>query len=135
MVGAEYGSDRGGDGFEMKARVFEKLLRRKEDGGCMVRGLRSSSSAAMNMALVATVSLDLYWEDGGRWAWDVCAGWCILMEAGGLMVACEKQQWKVEVDGRRYMAVRPAKGWEGQRELVEEMWNIIEDCKSEKRPE
>ncbi len=44
--------------------MFMKLLRRREDGGRMVRGLRSSGSAALNIAFVATGSLDLYWEDG-----------------------------------------------------------------------
>lgn len=129
LVAAEWGSSRDGPGFELKSKVFLKLLRKGEDGVCMVRGLRSSGSAAMNIAMVAAGNLDLYWEDGGCWAWDVCAGWCILMEVEGIMVGCEDGDWEVSVEGRRYMAVRPAKNGEGQREIVEEMWGIVGSCK------
>lgn len=58
LVGAEYGSDREGLGFETKVRVFGKLLKRREDGGSTARGLRSGGSAALDVALVAAGSLD-----------------------------------------------------------------------------
>jgi len=78
-VGAEWGSERNGNNFKIKREVFAKLAAAKEDGGAMVHSLRCIGSAALNLCAVATGQQDLYWE-GGCWAWDVAAGWCILIE-------------------------------------------------------
>ncbi|KAM3087066.1 hypothetical protein ACMFMG_001175 [Clarireedia jacksonii] len=124
LVGAEWGSDRSGVNFKIKTEVFEKLCAAKEDGGAMVHSLRCLGSAALNIALVATGQQDVFWE-GGCWAWDVAAGWCILVEAGGIMVSGNPGEWEIEVDHRKYLAVRGAPS--GQKNIVEEMWGVIGD--------
>lgn len=90
----------------------------------MVHSARALGSAALNLCGVASGELDLYWE-GGCWAWDVCAGWVILGEAGGMVVDGNSGVWEqrgVSVDHRRYLAVR---GGEGQRGVVEEFWGMV----------
>lgn len=122
LVCVEWGSDRSGADFEIKQKTFARLCRSRDEGGAMVHGIRSFGSAALNLCAVATGAIDVYWESG-CWAWDVCAGWCILEEAGGLMADGNKGNWDVKMDERRYLAVR--KG-EGQREFVEEFWGFVE---------
>lgn len=122
LVAVEWGSSRDGTNFAVKVETFRKLAATKESGGAMVHSMRSLGSAALNLACVAAGQLDLYWE-GGCWAWDVCAGWCILNEAGGMMVSGNPGGWKTELDSRVYLAVRGAPS--GQREIVEEFWGVI----------
>jgi myo-inositol-1(or 4)-monophosphatase len=128
LIGAEWGSDRSGVNFELKSRVFRKLTASKEDGGAMVHSLRCVGSAALNLALVAAGQQDVFWE-GGCWAWDVAAGWCILSEAGGIMASGNPGNWEPAIDGRMYLAVRGAPS--GQREIVEELWSVIGDGRME----
>ncbi|EAW12100.1 inositol monophosphatase family protein [Aspergillus clavatus NRRL 1] len=109
LIGIEWGSERTGANWEIKVRTFEKLGQTKDKGGAMVRSMRSMGSAAMNLCAVAAGHLDLYWE-GGCWAWDVCAGWIILTEAGGMIVDGNPGNWKASVDGRKYLAVRASPG-------------------------
>ena len=125
LVAVEWGSDRSGQNWETKRRTFEKLGAAEENGGAMVHSMRSMGSAALNLCAVASGALDVYWE-GGCWAWDVCAGWAILAEAGGIMVGGNPGEWDVELDSRRYLAVRPSPGGEGQKEIVQEFWNNIQ---------
>lgn len=127
-MGVEWGSDRHGNNFDLKVKVFAKLCAAKEDGGAMAHNLRSVGSAALNLAAVAAGQLDLYWE-GGCWAWDVCAGWCILTEAGGMMACGNPGNWEPTIDGRKYLAVRAAPS--GQKEIVEEMWSLMGDGRLE----
>jgi myo-inositol-1(or 4)-monophosphatase len=127
IVGAEWGSDRAGSNFELKKKVFGKLAAAKEDGGSMVHSIRSIGSAALNLVAVAAGTMDLYWE-GGCWAWDVCAGWCILNEAGGRMVSGNPGNWEPQIDERKYLAVRGA-GREEQKRIVEEFWAVMGDGK------
>ncbi|KAI4923019.1 hypothetical protein J4E90_001455 [Alternaria incomplexa] len=122
LVAVEWGSDRSGNDFKVKSETFKKLAATKENGGGMVHGLRSFGSAALNLCGVASGGLDVYWE-AGCWAWDVCAGWVILKEAGGIMVDANPGNWDPKVEGQRYMAVR---GGEGQKEIVEEFWGLVE---------
>ena len=124
LVAVEWGSTRTGPNFDVKTQVFTRLAASREAGGAMVHSLRSMGSAALNLASVAAGELDLYWE-GGCWAWDVCAGWCILVEAGGVMVSGNPGNWVPELDSRVYLAVRGAPA--GQREVVEEFWKVIGD--------
>ncbi|KAK4157303.1 hypothetical protein C8A00DRAFT_29728 [Chaetomidium leptoderma] len=128
LVSIEWGSQRDGENFELKARTFRKLAAAKESGGGMVGGMRSLGSAALNLCACAAGQLDMYWE-GGCYAWDVAAGWCILSEAGGRMVSGNPGAWETEVDSRVYLAVRGARS--GQKELVEELWKVIGDGKME----
>ncbi|UPL01829.1 hypothetical protein LCI18_012763 [Fusarium solani-melongenae] len=122
LVGIEWGSTRDGPNFDLKVETFRRLAGSKETGGAMVHSLRSLGSAALNLAAVAAGQLDLYWE-GGCWAWDVCAGWCLLNEAGGRMVHGNPGEWDVELESRVYLAVRGAPS--GQKELIEEFWEVL----------
>ncbi|KAI1269002.1 inositol monophosphatase [Xylariaceae sp. FL1019] len=128
LCGIEWGSHRDGNNYKVKTEVFKKLAAAKEDGGSMVHSLRSLGSAALNLCMVAAGSLDLYWE-GGCWAWDVCAAWCILTEAGGIMASGNPGDWEPEIDSRKYLAVRGAPS--GQKEIVEELWGVIGDGRME----
>ncbi|KAI1300067.1 inositol monophosphatase [Xylaria venustula] len=128
LVSIEWGSHRDGVNYEVKTEVFKKLCATKENGGAMVHSLRSMGSAALNICAVAAGQLDLYWE-GGCWAWDVCAGWCILVEAGGIMAGGNPGVWEPEVDSRKYLAVRGAPS--GQKEIIEEFWGVVGDRRLE----
>jgi myo-inositol-1(or 4)-monophosphatase len=127
LIGTEWGSDRVGVNFELKCKVFAKLAARKEDGGSMVHSIRSMGSAALNLAAVAAGQQDVFWE-GGCWAWDVAAGWCILSESGGIMASGNPGE-DVAIDGRKYLAVRAAPS--GQQDIVEEIWKVIGDGRLE----
>ncbi|KAK1978511.1 inositol monophosphatase [Colletotrichum cereale] len=126
LLACEWGSTRDGPNFELKAETFKRLAATKESGGAMVHSIRALGSAALNIAAVAAGQLDAYWE-GGCWAWDVCAGWCILTEAGGLMAGGNPGVWEPAVDERVYLAVRGAPA--GQREIVEEFWKVLDGKK------
>ncbi|KAI1083500.1 inositol monophosphatase [Whalleya microplaca] len=128
LLAVEVGSSRDGVNYELKTEVFKKLAASKESGGAMVHSLRSLGSAALNLCAVAAGQLDLYWE-GGCWAWDVCAGWAILSEAGGIMVGGNPGDWEPEIDSRKYLAVRGAPS--GQKEIVEEFWKVIGEGRME----
>ncbi|KAI1461365.1 inositol monophosphatase [Annulohypoxylon moriforme] len=128
LVAAEWGSSRDGVNYEVKTEVFKKLCASKETGGAMVHSIRSLGSAALNLCAVAAGQLDVYWE-GGCWAWDVCAGWTILNEAGGIMASGNPGDWEPKIDSRKYLAVRGAPS--GQREIVQEFWEVIGDGRME----
>lgn len=122
LVAVEWGSDRSGNDYAVKSKTFARLCAAKEEGGAMVHSLRSLGSAALNMCAVAAGQLDAYWE-AGCWAWDVCAGWCIVNEAGGLVVDANPGNWQPRIEERRYLVVRNG---QGQRGLVEEFWGFVE---------
>lgn len=122
LVAVEWGSDRSGNDFKVKSEAFRRLAATKEEGGGMVHGLRSFGSAALNLCGVASGGLDIYWE-AGCWAWDVCAGWVILKEAGGMMVDANPGNWEPRLDERRYLAVR---GGEGQKDIINEFWSLVD---------
>lgn len=124
LVAVEWGSSRDGPNFDLKVDVFRRLTATKETGGAMCHSLRSLGSAALNLASVAAGEMDCYWE-GGCWAWDVCAGWCILEEAGGVVASGNPGNWEPALEERVYLAVRGAPS--GQKELVEEFWGVIGD--------
>ncbi|KAJ5261469.1 hypothetical protein N7478_012064 [Penicillium angulare] len=126
LISIEWGSDRGGPNWDTKVRTFAQLGQSKENGGAMVRSMRSLGSAALNMCAVAEGTMDLYWE-GGCWEWDVCAAWVILTEAGGIVVDGNPGNWDPRLDGRKYLAVRGAPE-KGQKEIVEEFWSNIQGC-------
>jgi len=71
----------------------------------MVHDLRTQGGAALNLCTVAAGSVDIVW--GGGWdAWDACAGWVILLEAGGRMFDGNLSDSMAEpaVDGKTYLA-------------------------------
>ncbi|KAK9470105.1 uncharacterized protein V1510DRAFT_423943 [Dipodascopsis tothii] len=119
LVGIEWGTQRDGVNYKVKSETFSKLA--AADKG-FVQGFRSLGSAAMNLCAVAAGQLDAYWE-GGCYAWDVCAGWVILEEAGGRMVGGRKGVWDPAMDCRMYLAVR---GDAGQKPFIEAFWGQIE---------
>ncbi|EXJ80695.1 hypothetical protein A1O3_06979 [Capronia epimyces CBS 606.96] len=121
-IGIEWGSDREGPNFELNLKVFTTLARTVATGGNFVNSLRCTGSAAITICRVAAGQQDVFWECG-CWAWDVAAAWCVLTEAGGIMVDGHPGDWDPSINNRRYLAVRPAS--EGQRELVEEFWSIL----------
>lgn len=84
-------------------------------------------SAAIAICRVAAGQQDTFWECG-CWAWDVAAAWCVLLEAGGIMVDGHPGNLHPSLDNRRYLAVRPATT--GQQRFVEEFWAVIGDSRS-----
>jgi len=111
----------------------------------MVHGVRSLGSATLDLAFVATGAIDIFWE-GGCWEWDVCAGICILTEAGGLVVDANpppsfdptsnstEEIPEAHLGGRRYLAIRPCSTTpesgmtprQAQEKLVREVWKRVE---------
>lgn len=124
LIGAEWGSDRSGVNFDLKCKVFAKLAASKENGGAMCHSLRCIGSAALNICLVACGEQDIFWE-GGCWSWDVCAGWVILAETGGIMMSGNPGEGVATLEGRKYLAVRGAPS--GQEQIIEEMYKVIGD--------
>ncbi|KAK6347274.1 hypothetical protein TWF696_007346 [Orbilia brochopaga] len=122
LVIIEWGSERTGNDYDVKIRTFRNLTAAKPDGGAMVHGLRSFGSAALNLCAVAAGWADLSWESG-CWAWDLCAGWVVLAEAGGRIVDANPGRWEVGLEERRCLAVRAGEGWRG---VVEEFWGCVE---------
>ncbi|KAK8058126.1 hypothetical protein PG994_008574 [Apiospora phragmitis] len=84
-IGVDWGSDREGHEFELNLKVFAALARTRRTGGRFVNSLRGVGSAALAVCRVAAGQQDMFWECG-CWAWDVAAAWCILSEAGGVIV-------------------------------------------------
>lgn len=121
LVALESGSDRHGEIYDKKMALFTNLL--AKDRG-FVHGFRSLGSAAMNICHVATGQLDSYWE-GGCQMWDVCAGWVILEETGGLCVSGNAGAWDNQIDSRVYLFVRGADAQE-QKKYVEDFWGNLE---------
>ena len=124
LVATESGNEREGNNWEVKQKTFRTLCASAKEGGGMVQALRSSGSAAMNLCAVASGTIDAYWE-GGCWAWDVAAGWCILSETMGIMVSANPGEWEPRIDGRAYLAVRGDGGKGGQKAFIEEFWSYV----------
>ncbi|KAJ9656537.1 hypothetical protein H2198_004886 [Neophaeococcomyces mojaviensis] len=131
LVAVEWGSDRSGSNWQTKVDTWNRLGRSKDEGGAMIHSARCLGSAALNLCAVAEGSIDIYWE-GGCWAWDVCAGWTVLREAGGIIVdgnppAGGKEGWEIPITHRKYLAVRGAEqGEQRTKEVVKEFWQTIE---------
>jgi myo-inositol-1(or 4)-monophosphatase len=126
LVAVEWGSERQGPNWDLRSGVANKLLSSKATGGAMVHSVRSNGSAALDLCYVGAGWIDVFWE-GGCWIWDICAGWLIVEEAGGLMAGANPQQWAPSLEGRSYLAVRGAPS--GQHEVVEELWNTMDGKK------
>lgn len=124
LVALEWGSERSGNNWETKVNTFTSLAGSREQGGAMVHSIRSLGSAALNLCGVAAGYLDLYWEGGG-WPWDVCAGWLIVREAGGIILGGNPGDWEPRLDGRTCLAIRASPGGQGQKELAEELWSHV----------
>ncbi|KAL3231186.1 hypothetical protein RNJ44_00825 [Nakaseomyces bracarensis] len=125
IVGLEGGSERKDgpeDNFSKKMDIYKSLL---SENGAFVHGFRSMGSAAMNLCYVAMGYMDSYWE-GGCWAWDVCAGWCILAEVGGTVVGGSPGEWDIPINNRCYLAVRGGyTSQDGLTDYINEFWSYI----------
>ena len=124
LVAVEYGSDRSGESWETKIKTWANLGKSKDQGGAMVHSIHALGSAALNMCAIASGTMDVYWE-GGCWPWDVCAGWVILTEAGGIIVDGNPGNWEIPVDNRKYLCVRGSPDGRGQKEIIEEFWSHV----------
>lgn len=125
VIAIEAGSERseGENGnFDHKMTTLKNLL---SDKGGYIHGVRSVGSAAMNLCYVANGMLDAYWE-AGPWAWDVCAGWCILEETGGRMVGANPNDWVIPLDNRTYFAVRGGCNEKEQKWFIESFWSHVD---------
>lgn len=123
LVAVEWGSERSGPNWDLRTNTTRKLMSARSVGGAMCHSVRSSGSAALDFCYVAAGQMDLFWE-GGCWIWDICAGWIILEEAGGLVASANPGDWDPSLEGRLYLAVRGAPN--GQKEVVEELWSCME---------
>lgn len=101
----------------------------------MCHGVRSMGSASLDLCFVATGAFDIWWE-GGCWEWDVCAGFIIVEEAGGLITTANPPQDRsvipeAKLGGRLYLAVRGATGSEkesarqAQERVVRAVWDRV----------
>ncbi|KAF2147418.1 uncharacterized protein K452DRAFT_282417 [Aplosporella prunicola CBS 121167] len=126
LVAVEWGNQRNGPNWELRSSVHKKMLSARDEGGAMVHSVRSSGSAALDFCYVAAGWVDVFWE-AGVWIWDICAGWIILREAGGIVASANPGGWNPELEGRLYLAVRGAPA--GQKEVVEELWGLMEGKK------
>lgn len=127
LVAVEWGNQRSGENWALRTSVHNALLTSKAEGGAMCKSIRSNGSAALDFCYVAQGIIDAFWE-GGVWVWDVCAGWIILEEAGGIVASANPGDWNPSLEGRVYFAVRHAKP-EEQKAVVEELWAIMGDRK------
>ena len=124
VFAVEWGSDRADNNFDVKRHTFTALT--SAEGG-MVHGLRSWGSAALNLCAVAEGCFDGYWE-GGCWPWDVCAGWVILKESGGIIVDGNPSLnilQEADLCGRRYLAIRHSGQSGSQEALVKEFYAAV----------
>lgn len=120
LIALEAGSTRSGDAFDKKMATIRNLL--DEEKG-FIHGSRSFGASTMNLFYVATGQLDAYW-DGGCQSWDVCAGWIILEETGGIVVSGIPNKWEVSVDSRVYLFVRGASERD-QKQFVIDFWGHV----------
>ena len=127
LMAVEWGNQRSGPNWALRTSIHNALLTSKVEGGAMCKSVRSNGSAALDFSYVAHGMLDAFWE-GGVYSWDVAAGWCILEEAGGVVVSANPGNWDPELEGRLYFAVRNAKR-EDQRAVIQELWGMMGDRK------
>lgn len=127
LIAVEWGNQRSGPNWALRTSVHNALLTSKAEGGAMCKSIRSNGSAALDFCYVAQGILDAFWE-GGVWVWDVCAGWIILEEAGGIVASANPGDWNPDLEGRVYFAVRRAEKHE-QKAVVEELWGIMGERK------
>lgn len=137
LIAAEYGSSREAPALPAKMKTFERLVAHTNAGGKMCHSLRSMGSAALNIAAVATGGLDLYWEIG-CWPWDVCAGFCILTEAGGAIFGSKTSEFTGKASaelmaGRKYLVFRGLpdtdgeSGRDAQIRFTKEFYDVVEE--------
>ncbi|XP_034534455.1 inositol monophosphatase 1-like, partial [Notolabrus celidotus] len=91
MIATEFGSNRDPD---TVSAIFTSL---KNIVSIPVHGVRGAGTAAVNMCLVASGSVEAYYEIGIH-VWDIAAGALIVSEAGGVLMDVEgKTMLRVDV--------------------------------------
>lgn len=123
IVALEMGKERKGPNWALRSDMAKKLITAKEEGGAMAQSFRTNGSCALSFCFVAAGQLDICWESG-CYIWDVCAGWLINEEAGGIIAGANPGEWKPTLEGRSYFPVRPAPS--GQKEIVQELWSYMD---------
>lgn len=124
LVITEWGKDREGPIFDCKSKTILNLVKAKSLGGACCHSSRTLGGAALSLCAVACGGVDLYWE-GGTYSWDICAGWAVLKEAGGMIVDGNPGGWNIGVENRTFLAVRPSPQGMGQREAIQQFWSHV----------
>ncbi|KAF9505900.1 hypothetical protein BS47DRAFT_1374215 [Hydnum rufescens UP504] len=136
LIGVEYGSDRSNAIMDKKVASFKRLTGDSSggvQGGKMAHGMRSIGSAALNHALVASGSLDIYWEIG---CWS--AGIVIAQEAGCFVGGSASAPLDNDANedilmGRKHIVVRAIgdteseKGVDAQKRIIRDFYDTVED--------
>ena len=99
----------------------------------MIRGLRIFQSTALEMCAVARGSIDAFWGGGSR-EWDICAGWVIVNEAGGMVANGNKPVHpdgleiieEPPLDGKVLLAVRRGQMKHEMNGFVRDFWEFID---------
>ncbi|KAL1404870.1 hypothetical protein Q8F55_008481 [Vanrija albida] len=136
LISVDIGNSRAEPELISRLDTFKTLSGRPGDGGKMVHSLRSVGCTSVNLCLVASGGQDMHWEIGG-WPWDVCAGMCIISEAGGVTFGGKGSDLSGVEDaallvGRRFLFVRAVALVEGedalqtQRRLAREFYDTTE---------
>lgn len=117
IFACEWGKDRRnvpGLNLTRKVASFVNMAAQQGNSGLpgMCHGVRSMGLALLDLCFVATGAFDIWWE-GGCWEWDVCAGFIIVEEAGGVVTSANVPEDPANVPeahlgGRLYLAVRGA---------------------------
>lgn len=108
----------------------------------MCHGVRSMGLASLDLCFVASGAFDIWWE-GGCWEWDVCAGFVIVEEAGGVITTANppKEEGAIpeaHLGGRLYLAVRGAadtaeeSGRAAQERVVRAVWDRVHELDYER---
>jgi myo-inositol-1(or 4)-monophosphatase len=122
----EWGKQRDGPNWALRTSVAKKLMTSEKEGGAMCHSTRTNGSCALSFCAVATGTMDMLWESGCL-IWDVCAGWLIVEESGGLIAGVNPGEWEPTLEGRSYFPVRAAPS--GQKKIVEQVWSLMEGNK------
>ncbi|EIW70099.1 hypothetical protein TREMEDRAFT_56815 [Tremella mesenterica DSM 1558] len=137
LIIADFGSRRSNPQYKSKMDTMYIVGATPEIGGKMAHSVRILGSAALSICYVAAGMSDTYWEIG-CWPWDVCAGICILHEAGGAAFGTKSRPLDGTVDkemlmGRKYFVIRhisPTEtetNFEAQQRLAKEYLDCTDD--------
>lgn len=108
LILSEWGSDRTDERIRTVANNMAKVVARPIGPS---HGIRSMGSAALNMALVASGSADVYYEWGIH-CWDIAAGKLLIEEAGGIVASTRGE--KLDLMGRNIICA-------SSKEIVEQV--------------
>lgn len=144
ILSSEFGKDRRDipDGnLHRKIESFTNMAAEiggRDGKGGMVHGVRCLGSATLDLAYCAMGAFTIWWE-GGCWEWDVCAGFCLLTEAGGLITTANPPDDPASapippahLGSRLYLAIRAAgdtkdeTGRQAQERTIREVWRRVQ---------